>query len=99
MNNSKFPVRPGISWKKGERVEAMDFMNKWYPAKIVDIEEDEQSVMIHFDGWNSRYDEWVPMTSEKLRPRVRYSSRKDKPRHGVCHHNMGVCHQNRGGGV
>ena len=26
---TKFPVRIGIQWKKGERLEAMDFMQKW----------------------------------------------------------------------
>lgn len=27
--SKRFPVRPGISWRKGERLEAMDFSSKW----------------------------------------------------------------------
>lgn len=61
------PRRPGIAWAAGARLEAMDYMQKWYPAKIVDVDEDEQKVLIHFDGWNSRFDEWVTMRSERVR--------------------------------
>lgn len=28
-NKDKFPVRPGITWRKGERVEAMDYLHEW----------------------------------------------------------------------
>ena len=39
-----------------------------YSAKIVEIDDKDQAVMIHFDGWNSRYDEWLRMDSDRLRP-------------------------------
>ncbi|XP_011428049.3 PHD finger protein 20-like protein 1 isoform X3 [Magallana gigas] len=78
--SKRFPVRPGISWRKGERLEAMDFSSKWYSAKIVEIDEEERMVMIHFDGWNQRYDEWIEMDSEKLRPKTRHSTRKGRPK-------------------
>ncbi|KAK3786063.1 hypothetical protein RRG08_058125 [Elysia crispata] len=74
----RFPVRIGITWKKGERLEAQDFSNTWYPSKIVEISEEEKAVLIHFEGWNQRYDEWVDMASERLRPTTRHSERKDK---------------------
>lgn len=38
-----------------------------YPAKIVAVDEDEQEVLIHFDGWNARFDEWLDMRSDRLR--------------------------------
>ncbi|BFZ20919.1 hypothetical protein BsWGS_23958 [Bradybaena similaris] len=74
----RFPVRVGITWRKGEKLEAMDFSHTWYPAKIVEIDEVAKYVLIHFEGWNQRYDEWVSMDSEKLRPVTRHSDRKDK---------------------
>ena len=49
-----------------------------YSAKIVEIDESDNTVLIHFDGWNQRYDEWVEMSSENLRPATRHSERKDK---------------------
>jgi len=39
-----------------------------YPAKIVEVDDRDMTVLIHFDGWNQRYDEWVKMTSDQLRP-------------------------------
>ena len=39
-----------------------------YPAKIIEVDDRDMTVLIHFDGWNQRYDEWVKMTSDQLRP-------------------------------
>ncbi|XP_013405802.1 PHD finger protein 20 isoform X2 [Lingula anatina] len=78
-SNKKPPNRAGITWKPGEKLEAKDFLQKWYPAKIVEIDQKEEEVLIHFEGWNSRFDEWLEMTSERLRPITRHSERKDKP--------------------
>ncbi|XP_012936055.1 PHD finger protein 20-like protein 1 isoform X1 [Aplysia californica] len=75
---SRFPLRVGITWKKGEKLEAMDYSRTWYPSKIVDLDEKDQLVLIHFEGWNHRYDEWLPMGSDKLRPVTRHSERKDR---------------------
>ena len=33
-------------------------------------------MLIHFEGWNQRYDEWVDMSSERLRPLTRHSVRQ-----------------------
>lgn len=38
-----------------------------YPAKIVEVDEKTADVLIHFDGWSSRFDEWVEMRSDRLR--------------------------------
>ncbi|XP_052085455.1 PHD finger protein 20-like protein 1 isoform X5 [Mytilus californianus] len=76
--NKRFPIRPGIVWRKGEKIEAMDFIEKWYPAKIIEIDEDDIAVLIHFEGWNQRYDQWMDMGSEKIRPKARHSGRKEK---------------------
>ncbi len=49
-----------------------------YCAHIVEVDESDLTVLIHFDGWNSRYDEWVEMSSDRLRPITRHSERKVK---------------------
>ena len=51
-----------------------------FPAKIKDINDEDMEILIHFDGWNQRYDEWVSMTSEKIRPMTRHSARKNSSR-------------------
>ncbi|XP_053402749.1 PHD finger protein 20-like [Mercenaria mercenaria] len=78
VKNLLFPQRPGISWRKGERLEAMDYLSSWFPAKIRAINEEDMQVLIHFDGWNQRYDEWIDMTSDHIRPLVRHSERKER---------------------
>ncbi|KAK3579172.1 hypothetical protein CHS0354_022709 [Potamilus streckersoni] len=85
----KCPLRPGITWRQGEKLEAMDFMSMWYVAKIVDLDEEDQTVLIHFDGWNQRYDEWVDMSSERLRPITRHSDRKGGNKKPKAMHKVG----------
>jgi c-di-GMP-binding flagellar brake protein YcgR len=67
-----------------EHIHFIVFIVCRYQAKIVDIDEEEHMVMIHFDGWNQRYDEWIKMNSEKLRPKTRHSSRKGRAKQSVC---------------
>ena len=49
-----------------------------YSAKIIDIDEEDTAVLVHFEGWNSRYDQWMDMSSEKIRAKARHSGRKEK---------------------
>ena len=41
------------------------------------------TVLIHFEGWNARYDEWLEMTSDRLRPLTRTSVKKDHHQKGL----------------
>ncbi len=49
-----------------------------YSAKILEVDSEDITVLIHFEGWNSRYDEWIRMDSDRLRPSTRHSERKEK---------------------
>ena len=49
-----------------------------YSARLVEVDAEAGQVLVHFDGWNARFDEWMPMTSDRLRPIVRTSERKHK---------------------
>ena len=44
----------------------------------MEVDPDDSTVLIHFEGWNQRYDEWMDMSSERLRPLARHSERKEK---------------------
>ncbi|XP_028406009.1 PHD finger protein 20-like protein 1 isoform X2 [Dendronephthya gigantea] len=52
----------------GNRIEAMDYMCNWYVSKIAKVDHKKKKILIHFEGWNSRYDEWVSFDSKKIRP-------------------------------
>ena len=41
--------------------------NRFYEAKIVKIDEDQQELKVHYIGWNQRYDEVIPMSSARIR--------------------------------
>lgn len=57
-----------INFVPGTRIEANDFHDKWYPAKIVEVDYDEKEVFVHFEKCPNRGDEWIPMDSSRLRP-------------------------------
>ncbi|XP_011343057.1 PHD finger protein 20 isoform X2 [Ooceraea biroi] len=59
--------RGGLKFYPGAKLEAKDFNDKWYSAKVVETDWDEREVLIHFDKWSSRFDEWIPMDSSRLR--------------------------------
>ena len=51
---------------------------RWYEAKVVDTKSGDQNgeakFRIHFSGWNSKHDEWIPIGSERIAARGSSSS-------------------------
>lgn len=50
----------------GMKVEAKDKYGKLYVAKVVELGEEDQEVLVHFEKWSSRYDEFIPLKSGRL---------------------------------
>jgi hypothetical protein len=50
-----------------EDCEARDKNGDWYKARIIKIDNEKRRVKIHYQGWNSRYDQWFDFESESLR--------------------------------
>eukprot|EP01043_Picozoa_sp_COSAG02_P053368 COSAG02_NODE_5881_length_3965_cov_51.574496_1_plen_542_part_00 len=63
------------TWTVGYMCDALDGFNDWFQAKVLEVE-DNQRVKIHFQGWPSRWDEWMPVTSDRLAPH-KFRSNKD----------------------
>jgi hypothetical protein len=55
----------------GVRVDARDGDNIWAPGSVVGIDKD--SVLIHYDGWESTYDESIPWNSNRLAPEFAFT--------------------------
>ena len=51
----------------GMRLEASDKFGWWYTAKVVKLDRRKRGVLVHFEGWNSRFDEFIPIGGERLR--------------------------------
>jgi len=63
------PQNKNIVFKEGGRIEARDLIdNKWWTAKILEVDLGAGEVLLHFHGWNGRHDEWISMQSQRLRP-------------------------------
>ncbi|CAK1600192.1 unnamed protein product [Parnassius mnemosyne] len=52
----------------GSKVEAKDFGEFWYPAQIVEVDYDEMEVLVHYDNASKKHDEWINISSPRLRP-------------------------------
>ena len=62
-------------WQQDAIIEALDMEGKWYAAKVVYVA--SHSVMVHYHGWSSKWNEWLEKDSGRLR--VRHSAKRDHP--------------------
>ncbi|KAK0077917.1 hypothetical protein PV325_003286 [Microctonus aethiopoides] len=67
--------RSGLKFFPDAKLEAKDFNEKWQVillfflpfSRVVETDWVDREVLIHFDKWSSRFDEWIPMDSSRLR--------------------------------
>ncbi|XP_069778319.1 PHD finger protein 20-like protein 1 isoform X2 [Narcine bancroftii] len=71
------PNRPGIVFAVGARLEAQDYLQKWYTSRIEKIDYEQGKMLIHFERWSHRYDEWIYWDSHRLRPLEGHLVRKE----------------------
>lgn len=61
--------RPLIPMEVGLRVDVLDNDGIWNTGRIVDVNlDDEDLVEIKYDGWGDEYNEWIPLSSQRLAP-------------------------------
>ena len=44
-------------WQQDSTIEALDMEGKWYKAKVLHVS--ELACKVHYNGWPSKWDEWV----------------------------------------
>ena len=49
-------------YQRGDPVHAK-WGQEWYASKVVEVSEQEPRWLVHYKGWNSRFDEWFPSAS------------------------------------
>lgn len=79
----KMNVNGPINFAINSRIEALDNNNIWYPAKIVEEDYEENEVLIHFEKFSSKFDEWICMDSPRLRPLQPQSSKSGPEQYTV----------------
>lgn len=50
--------------KIGQWVDVKDTINQWCEAQVVNVNEDK--ALIHYNGWGTRWDEWIEMASPRI---------------------------------
>ena len=66
---SKAQLPPEVAFPVGSKVDALDVAGTWYVAKVVDERGhgDARELLVHYNGWKARYDEWVGVGSGRVR--------------------------------
>jgi hypothetical protein len=57
-----------IEYQFGLYVDAKDSVGRWWVCQIVEIQEDNDMVRVHYDGWSEKYDELISLKSSKIAP-------------------------------
>ena len=52
----------------GQWIDVKDTVYEWLEAEVIDINEEKKEVFVHYNGWGARWDEWLPMDSDRIMP-------------------------------
>jgi hypothetical protein len=66
FEDEKGVPKKDIRYVVGDLIDCRDNKNKWYESTVKEVKTTE--VLIHFNGWASKYDEWIPIESERIAP-------------------------------
>jgi hypothetical protein len=59
-------------YEVGDRIDAQDIHGKWYPSEIMDLS--LLKVKVRYDGWSSKWDEWIDLDSGRIAEVYSHSS-------------------------
>ncbi|CAL4075392.1 unnamed protein product, partial [Meganyctiphanes norvegica] len=74
INGSSAPIQSSektaeIEYINGGRIQVLDMRdNNWYQCRIMDVNWGAQCVLVHYNRWSSRFDEWINMNSYRIQP-------------------------------
>eukprot|EP00466_Bigelowiella_natans_P009329 jgi/Bigna1/137334/aug1.38_g12042 len=72
LKNTQQPTMP---YAVGDVVDVRDKYGKWYEADILKLHANRR-MFVHYHGWNSRWDEWVELPSERVAARNTHTAAK-----------------------
>ena len=53
------------TYEVGEWVDVKDTINQWLEAQVIKIQNDK--AYVHYNGWGTRWDEWIEFSSPRMR--------------------------------
>jgi len=48
----------------GQNVDVMDTVKRWLNGEVLKVTPHE--IYIHYTGWSTKFDEWLPLDSERV---------------------------------
>ncbi|CUG89343.1 Hypothetical protein, putative [Bodo saltans] len=54
------------AFRPGALINVLDTVRKWYDAIILDIRPRTNEVLVHYNRWSNRWDEWIPLCVPSL---------------------------------
>ncbi len=52
--------------KIGDWIDVKDTIDVWLEAEVIDVDEKENLVLVHYNGWGKRWDEYLPINSPRI---------------------------------
>ena len=52
----------------GQWLDVKDTVNQWLEATVLEMNEEQGYVFVHYNGWPSRWDEWISVESPRIAP-------------------------------
>ena len=56
---SEHEVSRSEAYHVGEYVDVLDTINKWCNASVLEVDNDQKRVFVHYTGYAAKYDEWI----------------------------------------
>ena len=57
-----------VDWADGDEVDILDTSLEWCRGVVVAANKEKKSLLVHYHGWSCQWDEWVPVSSERIAP-------------------------------
>lgn len=54
------------TFEVGDYVDCCDTVNKWCVAMIQDKKEETGELLIHYEGWSDKWNEWIKIESKRV---------------------------------
>jgi len=58
----------------GQWIDVKDTIDQWLEAQVIDLKDDK--VYVHYNGWGTRWDEWIEMKSDRIMPFRYYTKQR-----------------------
>jgi hypothetical protein len=52
----------------GQWIDVKDTVNQWLEATVMAVNEEQGTVFLHYNGWPTRWDEWIQIDSPRIAP-------------------------------